>query len=90
MSRNRIATAAAIKRLKAAEKELEAISASEGCDTPRGNAANRRVAAAEADPDLPPRYLDPRDRAHAETLRCKCQKPKANADGRCITCGMGI
>jgi hypothetical protein len=57
---NPIRTAAAVARLKLADRALDKLDA-ETDQTPRWQAANRRVADADANPHLPERFRDPRD-----------------------------
>ena len=53
----------AVRALKAADRELEAADQTATSDAdPAWAAANRKVNAAELNPDLPRCYLDPHDR----------------------------
>lgn len=58
------ATLSAIRELKGAERELAAVPMGEpgSVETPQFLSANLKVNCAELNPDLPRRYLDPRDR----------------------------
>ncbi|WP_433890709.1 hypothetical protein [Streptomyces sp. CA-111067] len=86
MPLNPLAAIVAIVRLKTAGRALAAL-VDETDRTPAWYTANRRVEHAEADPNLPQRFLDPRDRDNAHTLHCRCLRARPGANGYCDGCG---
>lgn len=75
----------AIQALKTADEALAANHDTE--ETPEYRRLTAAVIAAEANPALPDRYRDPRDRKNAHKLRCRCTPSEPDAGGYCLDCG---
>lgn len=75
----------AIQALQRADDAFAAYQGPEG--TTEYQRLHKAVEAAYNNPDLPDRHRDPRDRKNAHKIRCRCTRPRSDADGYCETCG---
>lgn len=76
---------AAIRAQKTADDAMDAYTGPHG--TPEFRRLYAAVEAAYNDPNLPDSHRDPRDRANAHKLRCKCRTPRPDQDSYCLGCG---